>query len=133
LIGTPVTAFTASAAPPRASPSSLVSTTPSSSSALREGLGHVHGVAAHQRVADQQRVRGLRGALDLLELLHQRLVDREAAGGVVDDRVEALARGTLRGRVRRSPAASRPGSHRVHRHADQPLAERWSWSTAAGR
>ena len=55
LIGTPVTALTARAAPPRASPSSLVSTTPSIE-LLVEGLGDVDGVPAHQGVADQQRV-----------------------------------------------------------------------------
>ena len=81
-----VTAFTASAAPPRASPSSLVSTRPSRARRSAKALRDVHGVAAHQRVADQQRVGGPRRAADLLELAHQLVVDRQAAGGVVDDR-----------------------------------------------
>ena len=58
LIGTPVTAFTASAAPPRASPSSLVSTRPSSESRSAKPFATCHRVAAHQRVAHEQRVGG---------------------------------------------------------------------------
>ncbi len=109
LIGTPVTAFTASAAPPRASPSSLVRIEAVEREPLGEAPGHVHGVAAHQRVAHQQRVRGRDRGVDRLELVHQLVVDREPAGGVVDDRVEALglralARRRGRSRRRRLPA-----------------------------
>ena len=101
LIGTPVTAFTASAAPPRASPSSLVRIRPSSGEPLARrpaprctasrpiSASHTSSVLA-----------GAHARVDLGELLHQLVVDREAAGGVVDDRVEALACG----RARRRPA-----------------------------
>ena len=53
-IGLPVTALTDSAAPPRASPSSLVITTPSNCDGLGELLGDVDGVLAGHRVDDEQ-------------------------------------------------------------------------------
>ncbi len=46
-------------------------------------------VLADHRVDDEEDVLGLDLRLDVGELLHQRLVDREAAGGVVDDDVAA--------------------------------------------
>ena len=55
-IGLPVTALTESAAPPRASPSSLVITTPSNSADLGEDLGDADRVLAGHRVDDQQHV-----------------------------------------------------------------------------
>ena len=55
-IGLPVTALTDSAAPPRASPSSLVITTPSKSTTVGELLGDVDRVLAGHRVDDQQDV-----------------------------------------------------------------------------
>ena len=55
-IGLPVTALTDSAAPPRASPSSLVMTTPSKSTDLGELLGDVDRVLAGHRVDDEQDV-----------------------------------------------------------------------------
>ena len=58
---------------------------------LGEGLRDLHRVAAHQRVAHEQRVRGGAHAVDLGQLLHQLGVDREPTRRVVDDRVEALA------------------------------------------
>ena len=51
-----MTALTESAAPPRASPSSLVSTTPSNSARLGERLGDVDRVLAGHRVDDEQHV-----------------------------------------------------------------------------
>ena len=74
---------------------------------LGEALRDGHRVAAHQRVADQQRVGGLGGGGDLLELAHQLVVDREAAGGVVDDRVETSHRARAAPPRRRSPRAHR--------------------------
>ena len=56
MIGLPVTALTESAAPPRASPSSLVITTPSKSARLGEALGDVDGVLAGHRVDDEEDV-----------------------------------------------------------------------------
>ena len=55
-IGLPVTALTDSAAPPRASPSSLDMTTPSNCDGLGELLGDVDGVLAGHRVDDEQDV-----------------------------------------------------------------------------
>ena len=54
MIGLPVTALTDRAAPPRASPSSLVITTPSKFDALGELLGDVDRVLTGHRVDDQQ-------------------------------------------------------------------------------
>ena len=76
---------------------------------LVERLRHLHGVAAHQRVAHQQRVGRRAQAVDLRELLHQLVVDREAAGRVVDDRVEALVAARAGRRPRRSAAGVSPG------------------------
>ena len=59
MIGLPVTALTDSAAPPRASPSSLVITTPSNWTDLGELLGHVDRVLAGHGVDDEQDVVGL--------------------------------------------------------------------------
>ena len=56
MIGLPVTAFTDSAAPPRASPSSLLITTPSNCTACGEPLGDVDRVLAGHRVDDEQHV-----------------------------------------------------------------------------
>ena len=55
-IGLPVTALTDSAAPPRASPSSLLITTPSNSHRLGELLGDVDGVLTGHRVEHEQHV-----------------------------------------------------------------------------
>ena len=57
MIGSPVTALTDSAAPPRASPSSLVMMTPSNCDGLVELLGDVDGVLAGHRVDDEQDLR----------------------------------------------------------------------------
>ena len=90
-IGLPVTALTLSAAPPRASPSSLVMTTPSNCDGGGELLGDVDRVLAGHRVDDEQdRVR-LDRVADVDELVHERLVDVQAAGGVDDEDVLALA------------------------------------------
>ena len=65
--------------------------------ALGERPGDVDGVATHQCVADQQGIGGLDVGRDRLELAHQRVVDCEASGRVVDDGVAAIALGLLRG------------------------------------
>ena len=57
---------------------------------VRERLGDVHRVAAHQRVAHQDGVGGRYRAIDCLELLHELVVHGEATGRVVHDGVEAL-------------------------------------------
>src|SRR6185369_3269554 len=50
----------------------------------------LHRVLADHGVADEEDVVGLDARLDLLELRHERVVDREPAGGVVDDDVVLL-------------------------------------------
>ena len=95
LIGFPVTALTERAAPPRASPSSFVRTTPSNATLLVERLRDGHGLLARHRVEHEQDVRRLRGVPDSGELLHQLLVDVEPPGRVEDDHVLALIAGLL--------------------------------------
>ena len=89
LTGTPVTALIDSAAPPRASPSILVRTRPVSGDRVAECLGDRHRLLADHRVHDQQRLGRLDGRGQVADLGHQRLVDRQPAGGVEDDRVAA--------------------------------------------
>ena len=64
LIGLPVTSLIDSAAPPRASPSSLVMMTPSMSR-RRSNSAAVHRVLAGHRVEDEEDVVGLGARLDL--------------------------------------------------------------------
>ena len=111
-IGLPVTAFTDSAAPPRASPSSLVITTPSKLRGRGELLGDVDGVLAGHRVDDEQHAVRLDVAfLIVAELVHQLLVDVQAAARVDDQHVLALL-----GRPVARPAwRSRPGRASVPR------------------
>ena len=90
LIGLPVTARTESAAPPRASPSSFVSTNPVERDPLLERLGDVDRLLARHRVEDEQHVQGLRRLRDPLELVHQVGVDLVAARRVDDHDVGAL-------------------------------------------
>ena len=95
LTGLPVTARTESAAPPRASPSSFVSTTPSKAIRSKNASADVDGLLAGHRVEDEQDVRRLRRVPDARELLHQLLVDVQAAGGVDDDDVVARLAGRV--------------------------------------
>ena len=90
MIGLPVTAFTDSAAPPRASPSSFVIRTPSNSAFSAELLGDVHGVLAGHRVEHQQDVVRLRALADRDELVHQLGVDVQATRRVDDEDVLLL-------------------------------------------
>ena len=94
-IGLPVTALTDSAAPPRASPSSLERIDAVELRGLGELLGDVDGVLAGHGVDDEQHVGRPDGLLDLGQLGHQRLVDVQAAGGVDDQHVLAVALGLV--------------------------------------
>ena len=85
-----MTALTESAAPPRASPSSLRHQDAVELGRLGELLGNVDRVLAGHRVNGKQHVVGLGRLLDPHELVHQRRVDMEAARGVDDQHVEAL-------------------------------------------
>ena len=85
LIGRPVTALTESAAPPRASPSSFVARRrrrrrAPGSSARRDGF-----LAGHR--VETSRTCAARRLAHARELVHQLLVDVQAACGVEDDRV----------------------------------------------
>jgi hypothetical protein len=73
--------------------------TPVRFEALVERIGDVDRVLTGHRVEDEEDVVRAGALVDVLELLHQGLVDREAAGGVVDDDVAALE---ARSRPRRS-------------------------------
>ena len=111
LIGLPVTWRTDSAAPPRASPSSLVRTTPVSGSALVERLGDVDRVLALHRVDDEQRLdrlRAPRAARAISRIIASSI--GEPAGGVDDQHVVIVrARVLERARARCRPA-SRPAA-----------------------
>ena len=77
LMGFPVTALMDRAAP-RASPSSLVRTTPSMSSASLKGLGRVHRVLADQWRPPPEGSRwASTAAFDVPQLVHQPLVHME--------------------------------------------------------
>ena len=95
MIGLPVTALTLSAAPPRASPSSLVMTTPSNSAASAKDSATP--TASWPVIASTTRRTscGVGLLADPRELGHQVLVDVEAAGGVDDEDVAALLAGPL--------------------------------------
>ena len=95
MIGWPVTCRTDSAAPPRASPSSLVRTTPVKPTPSWKAVAGGDGVLADHRVDDEQRLVGLDGVADAGGLRHQLRVDAEAAGGVDDDDVVHGAAGVL--------------------------------------
>ena len=87
MMGAPVTCRTDSAAPPRASPSSLVSTTPGEPDAVAERLRGGHRVLADHRVDDEQDLVGHDRVPDVDGLLHHLGVHAEPAGGVDDDDV----------------------------------------------
>ena len=91
LIGLPVTARMLSAAPPRASPSMRVSTMPVRSTRSWNWRGDVDRVLAGQRVGHQQGLVRPRQLAHRDQLVHQRLVDMQPAGGVEDQDVVALA------------------------------------------
>ena len=59
LIGLPVICRTDSAAPPRASPSSLVRMMPVSGKRVAEGLGGIHRILAGHRIDHEQGLDGL--------------------------------------------------------------------------
>ena len=90
LIGTPVTSLIDRAAPPRASPSSLVRMHAVEFERIVERLGAVDGVLAGHRVDDEIDLVRPDLAVDLPQLVHQLLVDVQPAGGVEDDGVAEL-------------------------------------------
>ncbi len=87
LTGFPVTARTLRAAPPRASPSNLVNIMPSMPRASSKAEAAFHGILACHSVNDQQDLRGFHSVTDAPELIHQRLVDVQAAGRIEEDQI----------------------------------------------
>ena len=93
LIGTPVTCTTESAAPPRASPSILVRTTPVKAMRLANVSARFTASWPVSPSSTRSVSWGLTSDLICGEFLHERFVDVKAAGGVEDDEVEvALSR-----------------------------------------
>ena len=90
MIGLPVTALTESAAPPRASPSSLVSTTPSKSTRSAKLSATLTASWPVIASSTSRMSCGLVALADRDELVHQLLVDVQAPGGVDDQHVEAV-------------------------------------------
>ncbi len=86
LIGAPVMRWIESAAPPRASPSIFVRITPVIAELLVERLRDVDRFLAGHRVGDEEDLRRRDRRLDLLQLVHQPLVDLQPSGRVDDDR-----------------------------------------------
>ena len=95
MIGLPVTALTDSAAPPRASPSSLESTTPSNCATSANCSATLTASWPVIASTTSRTTCGRTALLDPRQLLHQRLVDVQAAGGVDDQHVLAVARGLV--------------------------------------
>ena len=87
------TSRTDRAAPPRASPSSLVSTTPVNPTPSRKASAVADRVLADHRVEHEQHLVGVDGVTDRRGLGHQLVVDAEPAGGVDDHHVEVLGPG----------------------------------------
>ena len=136
MIGLPVTVAIDSAAPPRASPSSLVSTTPSKPTPLEERLGGDDGVLADHRVDDEAGSRRGRTASRMSAacfISSASIASRPAVSTMTTS-------WTLgRSRARRRPATPRTGSPtplpgsgaKTGTPARSPTT--WSWSTALGR
>ena len=93
MIGRPVSCATDSAAPPRASPSSLVSTTPSKPTPSRNACAVVTASWPIIASTTNRISSGIDGVADVGGLLHQLLVDAEPAGGVDDHDVVQLCAG----------------------------------------
>ncbi len=90
MIGLPVIALTDSAAPPRESPSSLVSTTPSKSAVSANCSATFTASWPVMASTTSSTLCGLVRFLTCGELLHQVLVHVQAAAGVDDQRVAAV-------------------------------------------
>ena len=97
-----------------------------------ERLRDADRLLAGHRVDDEQRLGGRDGAGDPHQLVHHRVVDVEAAGGVEDHDVDARA--VARPRARSAPPRA-PGVPTGRVWTSTPIwSPSWtSWSTAAGR
>ena len=97
MTGLPVTFATDSAAPPRASPSSLVRTTPSYPTPSRNASAVLTASWPIIASTTKRTSSGLTASRMSAACAHQLLVDAEAAGGVDDHDVVELAPGVLDG------------------------------------
>jgi hypothetical protein len=95
-IGLPVTALTDSAAPPLASPSSLVRKTLSMPE-RRQSFCRVYCVLPRHRVHNQHYLVGVNGGLYVFQLAHQSLVYVQAPGGIKQHHVVAVFIGVYYG------------------------------------
>ncbi len=82
-----------------------------------ERLGSPDGVLADHRVDDEEHALRAHRVLDVVKLLHERVVDRETPGRVVDDDVVLAGAARLRERLRADLERRRAG-HVEHRDAD---------------
>ena len=114
-IGTPVTSRTDSAAPPRASPSSLVSTTPVKPTPAPNASAVVTASWPIMASRTNSVSSGVHGVADGGGLRHQLLVDAQAAGGVDDHDVEVLGPGLGKARGGDRDRVARAGAPRVLR------------------
>ena len=105
-----VTALTESAAPPRASPSSFVSTTPSNATRSWNASATATASWPVMESRTSSTLCGFAALPDVCELLHERLVDLETAGGVDDHDIAALGLRLLDAVGGRADRV-RPGEH----------------------
>ena len=96
LIGTPVTARIESAAPPRASPSILVRISPLAPTRSLNVCATLTASCPVMASATSRISVGSHAVPNVDQLLHEAIVDLQAAGGVDDDRVVAALAGELR-------------------------------------
>ena len=95
LSGLLTTARIEMAAPPRVSPSSLVSTTPSKSRRSIELLGRIDCVLTGHRIDHEERFARFDGSLDGRDLLHHLFIYGQTSGRIDDYRVEVVRPGVL--------------------------------------
>ena len=96
--------------------------------ALVEAAGEIDGVLAGQRVGDQQNLVRTGGAADLGRLVHHRLVERDAAGGVEQHHVVAAEPAGLQravGDLHRRLAGDAPAACRRRPAGRAPQAAPW--------
>lgn len=91
LMGLPVTALTESAAPPAGVAVELGEHHAGDAERFVKGGGGVHGVLAGHRVHNEQNLRRFGLGLDAAQLVHERLVDVEASGGIEEYEIVSVA------------------------------------------
>ena len=137
LIGCPVTCRIDSAAPPRASPSIFVSTTPVSRQPLVELLRRLHRVLPGHRIGDKQDLLRVEQLLQPLHLAHQVFINMQTARRIDDQRVAAEVaasrRASFASRSTSAVPAASPFSVAFIDWRSIDFATTFSCSRAAGR